>query len=143
MGILTDKPQGIGIDSKITAKLDRIDLNNEMAGIDTGKTWQFLSNNSPTNPHVRKKLETEREFRSMLDVLLAQDPHHAELYKKVTEKIDKAQQTVDQALIDINQRLEVSDRKLQLLRENSATSPLELKYFSLMMTALLPNTVNA
>jgi Asp-tRNA(Asn)/Glu-tRNA(Gln) amidotransferase B subunit len=119
MGILTDKPQDTEIDSKITAKLDRIDLNNEMAGIDTGKSWRFLSSNSPSHPQVRKKLETEREFRSMLDMLLTQDPHYAALYKKVTEKVEKAQQAVDLALVDINKRLEASDRKFQVLRENA------------------------
>lgn len=55
MGILTDKPQDIGIDSKNTAKLDRIDLNNEIAGIDTGKQWRFLSTDSPTNSRAREK----------------------------------------------------------------------------------------
>ena len=129
MGILTEKPQDIGIDSKIQAKLDKNDLNNEMAGIDTGKTWRFLSNNSPSNPHVRKKLETEREFRSMLDMLLTQDPHYAALYKKVTEKLDKAQQAVNSALIYVNQRLEASDRKLQLLRDNAAQLPDGTKVF--------------
>lgn len=125
MGILTDKPQDTEIDSKITAKLDRVDLNNEMAGIDTGKSWRFLSNNSPSNPHIRKKLETEREFRSMLDMLLAQDPYYAALYKKVTEKIDKAQQAVNYCAIT---------------RRNYR---MELKYFSLITVALLSNTVNA
>ncbi len=56
----------------------------------------------------------------MLDMLLAQDPHYAAQYKKVTEKIDKAQQAVDQALVDINQRLGASDRELQFLRDEAA-----------------------
>ncbi len=53
-------------------------------------------------------------------MLLGEDPIYAALYTKVTEKVEKARHAVDLVLIDINQRLEDSERNLQILRDQAA-----------------------
>lgn len=99
------------MDSKIQAKND---------GIDTGKQRRFRSASLPAPSSVRKKEKYEREYQNPLEMLLAENPQYAAFYTKVTEKIEQTQQAVDLALIDINQRLEASDKKLQIMRENAS-----------------------
>ncbi len=123
MGVLSDKLQDEGIESKKAAERDMIELNHEIAGVETGRIKRFLNEGSLSFSGETKKEKAEREFRTMLDMLLAEDPIYAALYKQVTEKIEKAQQAVNLALVDINQRLEAFDRKLQLLYDNAAELP--------------------
>ena len=118
--MLTDKPVDIGLDSKSPAERDRIDLNHEISGEPTGRIQRFLSGGSTAYTGETKKKKAEREYRTLLEMLLAEDPQYAALYRKVTKKLEKAQQAVGQVLIDTNQRLEASDRKLQILRGNAA-----------------------
>lgn len=129
MDVLSDKPQDVGIESKKAAERDMIDLNHEIAGVETGRIKRFLNEGSLSFSGETKKEKAAREFRTMLDMLLAEDPIYATLYKQVTEKIEKAQQAVNLALVDISQRLKTSDRKLQLLRDNAAESPDGTKIF--------------
>ncbi len=129
MGVLSDKPQDIGIESKTAAERDMIELNHEIAGVENGRIKRFLNEGSLSFSGETKKEKAAREFRTMLDMLLAEDPIYAALYKQVAEKIEKAQQAVDLALVDINQRLEASGRKLQLLRDNAAELPDRTKVF--------------
>lgn len=116
---MSEKPEDIGLDNKSQAERDRIDLNHEISGESTGRIQRFLSQNSHDIYGESEKKKSERAYRTMLDMLLAEDAQYAALYCQVTEKLDRAYQAVDQALIDINQRLEASDRKLQILRENA------------------------
>lgn len=118
--MLTEKPQDIGMDSKSPAERDRIDLNHEVAGVETGRLKRFLPEGSAGYSGETKKKKSEREFRTLLEILLAEDPHYAALYTRVAEKLEKAGQAVDQALLGINQRLEASDRKLHYLRRQAA-----------------------
>jgi len=117
---MTDKPEDIGLDSKSQTERDRIDLNHEMAGDETGRIKRFLSDSTIGLYGETEKQKSERRYRNLLDMLLAEDSHYAALYKRVADKLEKAQQAVDQTLIDINQRLEDSDRTLQIMRENAA-----------------------
>ena len=117
---MSEKPQDIGLDSKSPAERDQIDLNHEISGEPTGRIQRFLSENSHDIYGENEKKKAERRYRSMLQMLLAEDPQYAALYSQVTKNLDKAYQAVGQALIDINQRLEDSDRKLQFLRDNTA-----------------------
>jgi len=118
---VSEKPQDIGLDSKSPAKRDQIDLNHEISDEPTGRIQRFLSENShDIYGGESEKKKAERRYRSMLQMLLAEDAQYAALYSQVTKNLDQAYQAVDRALINIGQRLEDSDRKLQLLRENTA-----------------------
>jgi len=117
---VSEKPQDIGLDSKSPLERNRIDLNHEISGEPTGRIQRFLSENSHDIYGESEKKKAERRYRSMLQMLLAEDAQYAALYSQVTKNLDQAYQAVGQALIDINQRLEDSGRKLQILRENAA-----------------------
>ncbi len=62
MDKLADKPEDIGIESKTPAERDRIDLNHEMAGLNTGRQIRFLSGDSHAFSSESKKKKAEREF---------------------------------------------------------------------------------
>ena len=126
---VSEKPEHIGIDSKSSQERDRIDLNSEIAGLPTGRIQRFLSENAHGIYGESKKEKSERHYRSMLEILLAEDAQYFALYSQVTENLDKAYQAVDQALIDINQRLEDSGKKLQFLREKTPESEDGIKIF--------------
>ena len=118
--MLTDKPEQTGLDSQSRAERDRIDLNDEIAGRDTGRIKRFLSQAFSLYGESKEHKEA-RKFQSMLELLLTQDPHYAALYEKVTKKLEKAKQAIDRALIEVNQRLDESVRMLQMLRASAAT----------------------
>ncbi|MCF6354797.1 MAG: hypothetical protein L3J26_06795 [Candidatus Polarisedimenticolaceae bacterium] len=126
---MSEKPEHIGIDSKSTAERDRIDLNHEISGVSTGRIQRFLSEDYHDIYGESEKKKSERHYHSMLEILLAEDAQYFAFYSQVTENLDKAYQAVGQALIDINQRLGVSGRKLQFLRENTAESEDGTKIF--------------
>lgn len=117
---MTDKPESIGLESMSQAERDRIDLNHEMSGQPVGRMPRFLPGNRSDIYGETEKKKSERRFQSMLDLLLAQNPLYAQLYYEVRERIDKAQQAVDRALLDIKEGLEASERKLKLMREQAA-----------------------
>lgn len=126
---MAERPEDIGLDSKDRAERDRIDLNHEMAGDDTGRIKRFLSEGTTSYTSDSKEKKAERRTQSLLHMLLAEDPQYAALYKSVTEKLEKARQAVDQALIDINQRLETSERELQNMRDQAAEREDGMKVF--------------
>lgn len=137
MGVLTERPEITDTNAIEQAKQDKIDLNCEIAGIDNGRMKRFLNDGSITYHGETKKQKAEREFHTMLDMLLAQDPIYAALYHEVTEEVGKAKQAVELAMIDINQRLEASDRRLQFLRENAA----ELKDGTKVFKSSIDNSI--
>ena len=118
--MLTDKPEQTGLDSKRRTERDRIDLNDEIAGRDTGRIKRFLSQTFSLYGETKEQ-QAERQFRTLLDLLLSQDPHYAALYEKVSKKLEKAKQAVDRALLEVNQRLEDSLRTLQMLSASAAS----------------------
>jgi len=118
--MVTETPESIGLDSKSPFERDQIDLNHEIAGVDVGRMQRFLLDNSldPRNENSEKK-KSERAM-TMLRYLLENDAQYAKRYFEVAEKLDLAQQEVDGALSDITQRIAVSDRELQDLRDDAA-----------------------
>lgn len=112
-------PENIGLDNKSAAGRDRIEINHEIAGVDVGRMQRFLNNgDNALNSENSEKKKSERAM-TMLRYMLENDAQYAKRYFEVAEKLDKAQQAVDRALIDINQRLAVSDRELQKMEDNS------------------------
>ncbi|MES9861445.1 MAG: hypothetical protein ABW157_18050 [Candidatus Thiodiazotropha sp. LLP2] len=116
---MADKPEDVGLDSKAQTERDRIDLNHEQAADDTGRIKRFLVEGASGYSAQSEEKKSERRLQTLLEILLAEDPQYAALYKRVAEKLNDAQQAVDSALVDINQRLEASDRKLQHMRDNA------------------------
>ncbi len=116
---LTEKPEDNGMDSKSSVERDRIDLNREIAGVSTSRIQRFLSDDSFNMYGDSEKKKSERQYRSMLEILLTEDAQYKALYTKVTKNLENAYQAVDSALININQRIEDSDRKLQFMRDNA------------------------
>ena len=119
MDVLTDKPQHIGIDNKPAAERDRIDANMEMAGVQNSRIKRFLSNEFTGANGESKEKKAERQFQTMLDILLAQDAQYAAFHHQFSQKLDKAYQAVDIALVEINQNIELSANQLEILRDNA------------------------
>ena len=116
---MADTPEDVGLDSKAQTERDRIDLNHEQAGDDTGRIKRFLVEGASGYAADTEEKKARREYRSLLDMLLMEDPHYAALYSRVADKLDRAQSAVDKAMIDIDRRLETSGQALQRMRENA------------------------
>lgn len=116
---MTEKPEEIGMDSKTPAVRDRVDLGHEMAGLETGRIKRFLVEGASGYAADSEEKKARREQRSLLEILLTEDPQYAALYNRVADKLDRAQSAVDRALVDINQRLESLDSALQTMRDNA------------------------
>lgn len=117
---MSQTPESYGMDSKPIAERDRIDLNHEISGSDVGRIQRFMSEDIRSLHGENSEKKKSERAMTMLMYLLENDPQYAKRYFEVAEKLDKAQQAVDRALIDINQRLAVSDRELLKMEENSA-----------------------
>ncbi|MCG7870494.1 MAG: hypothetical protein JAZ11_00140 [Candidatus Thiodiazotropha lotti] len=87
--------------------------------METGRIKRFLADGASGYAADTEEKKARREHRSLLDMLLMEDPHYAALYNRVAEKLDRAQQAVDAALIDIDERLEASEQNLQNMRDNA------------------------
>lgn len=110
----------IGIDQKPISERDRIDLNNEIAGVDTGRAPRFLldTDRDPQSENSEKK-KRERAT-NMLLYMLEHDAQYAKQYYEVSEKLKNAQQVAERAMMSIDHRLAESDRSLQFFRDNAS-----------------------
>jgi len=120
MKSVSEKPQHIGVDSKPKGERDKIDLNHEISGEPTGRIQRFLTENHHGVDGEGEKKRSERRYRNMLEMLLAEDARYAKLYFEVQDTLNRARQAVDQALVDIRQHLEDSERTLRLMQDNAA-----------------------
>ncbi len=119
MESVSEKPQHVGVDSKSQVERDRIDLNHEISGEPTGRIPRFLAKNHHGVGSESEKKKSERRYRNMLEMLLAEDARYAKLYYEVQDTLNKARQAVDQALIDIHQHLEEAERTLRIMQDNA------------------------
>ncbi len=117
---MTEKPHDIGLDSKSSTQRDRIDLNHEISGEETGRIQRFLSAFTGAAQIDSEKKKSERRYNSMLHMLLMEDAGYAQLYYAVEDKVNQAYQAVGQALVDIKQRLLASEQRLEILRDQTA-----------------------
>ncbi|MEW8333921.1 MAG: hypothetical protein AB2692_23530, partial [Candidatus Thiodiazotropha sp.] len=67
------------MDSKTPAVRDRVDLGHEMAGLETGRIKRFLADGASGYAADSDEKKARREQRSLLDILLAEDPQYAAL----------------------------------------------------------------
>jgi hypothetical protein len=129
MGDVTDRPEDAGLDINTPTKRDQDDLNRELLGANASRQSRFFPGDAADLYGDSEKAKSERAYRSLLDMLLAEDPQYAALYNRVSEKIIHASRATDQALIEANHRLEESVEMLQKYRESAAELPDGTKVF--------------
>ncbi|MCG8604358.1 hypothetical protein MJD09_05080 [bacterium] len=122
-----------GFDSKNNEPLsrterDRIDLQSELAGLETGRPKRFLS------PELRKALSPEerrreRDRMSALYALLQRDPEYAALYEHVSDLLDNASHAAAMALADANASIDQTASDLNDVMEGASTLPDGTKVF--------------
>ncbi|MEE8058961.1 MAG: hypothetical protein V3T17_14165 [Pseudomonadales bacterium] len=98
-GKLTDKSdlkQMRQLREETSRKLDQFDLNNELAGNETGRIRRFLSENDERTPRGREKKRRQEAERTLQKLLL--NIQYRQLYFKVEEQLIKAENTARQAL---------------------------------------------
>lgn len=117
---MSDKPEHVGLDNKPAVERDWIDLNHEISGEPVGRIQRFLPDNALGVYGENEKKKSERRFRTMLEILLAEDAQYAKLYFEIKETLDGAKRAMGRALIDLNQRLGESERLFRLLQDNAA-----------------------
>jgi hypothetical protein len=109
-----DVPEDGGLDIKARSIRDRIDLEHERAGIDTGRAHRFFV--GPHTPHHQlqeKKKTEERHFYTMLEMLLAEDAKYRALYELVNTQLDDAQTATDAALVKLHHAIGAAESQRQ------------------------------
>lgn len=92
-----------------------------LVGEPTGRIPRFLSENHyALYGGDSEKKQSERRYRTMLQMLLEEDTQYARLYYEVQDTLNKARRAADRALDDINRQLEEAERTLQHMRNNAA-----------------------
>ena len=83
---------------------DFADLQNEIAGRDTGRIARFLTaDRGGSDPEKKKR--AERRFRDALEALLATDPEYRALYIELGEKLGDAETNADETIAALQDRL--------------------------------------
>jgi len=100
---------------------DKIDLNNELAGIEGGRNPRFLSPEDERTPEGREK-KRKRQAAQTLHLRLL-NLHYRQLYFKVEAQLIKTENTARQALALIENRLDASDNTLADMRSKAAHLP--------------------
>lgn len=104
------------------AEQDRDDLNNEMAGREVGRAKRFLPGDA--NPaSVRRRREQQREFQSGLMALLQSDPEYAALYNDTMDKLRRAEQATEAALVEAKDALSQAKDYYEEGLGNASTLP--------------------
>jgi hypothetical protein len=112
------RPDSIGADSLPRSLRDLTDLNNEVAGRDTGRAQRFHSGDAAALDSKRER-EKEKAFNELLRRL--QDPEYARAYQATRSAADRAAAAVETALnANAVASAEVQSR-LQEMRESAAT----------------------
>lgn len=129
VGSFTQKPDSEALDSRAARERDMIDLNNEIAGRDTGRAARFFaSGGSASYAQAEEKKKEERRM-TMLAYLLANDAQYAATYTRVLDKLQRAQDAARRAMLDISQRLDVANTRLDDMRARAAELPDGTKVF--------------
>lgn len=130
VGSFIEKPDSEALDSRPARERDRIDFNNEMAGRDTGRATRFFTSGSPASVALAEEKKKEEEHRmTMLAYMLANDAQYAATYTRVMDKLQRAQEAAQRAMLDINQRLDESNVRLEDMRARAAELPDGTKVF--------------
>lgn len=97
------------------------DLQNEIAGRETGRQARFLPGRNQTSEQERKKREA-RAFQKQLDLLL-QDPIYRAKYEKVMDTLRDAERATEAALARLDGLIEDAQSALQDMADRAARLP--------------------
>ena len=98
--------------SEIRRARDFGDLQNELAGRETGRISRFLGENSPNaKASQRRKSQQQIELTS-LQLLLQNDPDYAAQYKGVMDLLSRAETATEQALTRAEQDLSLAQDEI-------------------------------
>lgn len=98
------------------------DLQNELAGRETGRQERFFVGDDHSPREERKKQGQEQAFRSMLDALLA-DPIYRARYSEVINRLREAEQATEAALDRISQMIAETEGTIRDMEDRAARLP--------------------
>ncbi len=98
------------------------DLNNEMAGRETGRLKRFLVSNATASPQQKADEERTRAMRSLM-WLLEHDAEYAKLYHETKDLLIHAEAITEQALAQAQDDLDDAHTAMDALLENAARLP--------------------
>ncbi len=102
--------------------IDFDDLQNELAGRSVGRIARFLPQQG-IGPYGDMKKAREKDFQSMLYVLLATDPIYRAAYERVRAKLEAAEVAVSQALDMLSTKIGVAEEEFADLLARAGTLP--------------------
>ena len=103
-------------------KRDFDDLQNELAGRETGRQERFFPGDERSASAERKKQGSEQAFRSMLDMLLA-DPVYRARYEQVMTRLREAEQATEAALDRISNLIGETEDAVRDMEDRAAKLP--------------------
>jgi hypothetical protein len=93
-------------------QVDFDDLQNEMAGLETGRVRRFLSEDARDARDPKRRAEAQAKETTRLHMLLMSDPAYAALYKGTFEKLREAEEATEKALLQAALTREDAERNL-------------------------------
>lgn len=111
------RPESIGTDSLPSTQRNVIDLNNEIAGHETGRSKKFLNLESPEALRVRKR-EEEHRLSALMHAM--QDPEYAAAYKATKDAAEAARRAVDAARLKLDLEAQRATDRLDQIRQSAA-----------------------
>lgn len=98
------------------------DLQNELAGRETGRQERFFPADDRSPKDQRRKHESEQAVRTALDVLLA-DPIYRARYDEAMTRLRDAEQTTEAALDRIAQMIGETEETIRDMEDRAARLP--------------------
>lgn len=109
-----------GLDTR--RQQDRDDLQNEVAGRETGRMKKFLTaDGSDTN--AEKKRRKDRAFQDALERLLATDLEYRALYEALGDRLGSAEVEADEAIAALRVEIDNLDTLINDMRDQAARLP--------------------
>lgn len=108
---------GVNLDSLPRWLRDMIDLNNEMAGRETGRVKRFLTSENAGGPEAQER-EKKRRFTDLMRRLL--DPEYARLYTETANTITRAEDAAERALLRLDREAGAAGEELEAIRSRAA-----------------------
>ncbi len=120
---MADKDKDFQVAKEETLALSRNrdfeDLQNELAGRETGRNSRFLNNTGHATQENKRKRNDERVLLSALEQLLQSDPEYAARYHEVIDLLSRAEVATERALQAAEQDLNVAEDALDQMRDSA------------------------
>ncbi|MEM8625935.1 MAG: hypothetical protein AAGG47_20800 [Pseudomonadota bacterium] len=107
--------------SKNRRQRDHDDLQNEIAGRETGRARRFLPDDARTAEGARKR--RDRLAAETRLVLMLQDPVYRERYEMVSAALSTATQTTDVVLARLEEQILAAEMEFDAIQERAARLP--------------------